>query len=70
MMLAERVLAGERLPLDEILFAMDEIARFDGQYAALASLSSLAYADNDEDFSALDAREEKVRAGWDAKRSP
>lgn len=64
--LTRRVLEGEMLPTDQVLTVMREVAEIQGQYAALAVVSHLAYQVAEEsEYGLIDALEERIRARWD-----
>ncbi|TCR78280.1 hypothetical protein [Rhizobium sp. BK376] len=63
---AARIIEGRKIAANEAVGIIAEIGKFDGQYAALAAVSSLAYDALGEDFGALDALEDELRKKWDA----
>lgn len=64
--LAGQVLDGEPVPTKQALVVMREVATIQGQYAALAVVSHLAYAGSDgADCEVIDALEREIRTSWD-----
>ena len=62
---AKRVLNGEAVSLEMGLVLMREVAAAEGQYAALAVVSHLAYQVAEEaEYGLIDTLEEETRARW------
>ncbi|MCX8998863.1 hypothetical protein NOF55_17265 [Rhizobiaceae bacterium BDR2-2] len=65
--LANEVIDGGEVPTEKALDKMHEVAATEGQYAALAVVSHLAYALSDSvDCEMIDTLEEQIRMQWDA----
>jgi hypothetical protein len=69
--LATPVIGGEGVPTERALAVMREVSSVDGQYAALAVVSHLAYQGVEEaDFDLIDALEQETRNMWDKIQRP
>ncbi|WP_421358028.1 hypothetical protein [Agrobacterium rosae] len=67
--LASQVIDGGKVPTETALNEMHEVAVFEGQYAALAVVSHLAYAGSEGfDHELIDTLEQQIRMRWDAPR--
>ena len=67
--LASQVIDGGEVPTEKALDEMHEVAATEGQYAALAVVSHLAYAGCEGvDCELIDTLEQQIRMRWDAFR--
>ncbi|SCX34658.1 hypothetical protein [Agrobacterium rosae] len=67
--LASQVIDCGKVPTEKALNEMHEVAVFEGQYAALAVVSHLAYAGSEGvDHELIDTLEQQIRMRWDAPR--
>jgi hypothetical protein len=67
--LASQVINGGKVPTETALDEMHKVAATEGQYAALAVVSHLGYAGNeDDDCELIDTLAQQVRMRWDASR--
>lgn len=57
------------MPTEKALYETHEVAMTEGQYAALAVVSHLAYAGSEGiDCELIDTLEQQIRMRWDASR--
>lgn len=67
--LASQVIDDGKVSTEKALDEMHELAATEGQYAALAVISHLAYAGSEGvDCELIDALEQKIRMRWDASK--
>jgi ABC-type nitrate/sulfonate/bicarbonate transport system substrate-binding protein len=69
--LARAVFDGEEVPTEKAIVVMRDVAAIQGQYAALAVVSHLAYQGADEaDRNLVDTLEQETRDRWDRGLTP